>query len=349
MEMQGGDVTSEEGQFCRDYTSMCRSLSGYDTACAGREAKILVDTSGKAVTAAGAGVKEVSQLQYLDQTLARVGRDEDVREALTQGSDQGHSRGVLVDMKWTDVNPDAGGTRRHGRHFLLATGVVSEGGQEWYRLENPIGDYIEGKGSAGTLERCYAPGTVLGEKNSVWWKAGENGIVYVRKDVMEKNLMTVMVQYDTQYNASMEKPVTLLGTLKPQGTTYDAPIDFIVPTLRQVEPEQQKASEGSRKVLPEEEDRKTLAELALEQQIEKRAKGQSAAEDMDVNLNRARQGKKDEKAILSQYDEQQDGVGENRGDAKDKYASFFSSSPTTPAQWQAPTPPPPPRESPGQS
>ena len=170
-----------------------------------------------------------------------VGRDQDAREALTQGSDQGHSRGVLVDMKWTDINPDKDGTRRHGRHFLLATGVVNDGGQEWYRLENPIGDYIKGKGSAGTLERSYAPGTVLGEKNSVWWKAGENGIVYVRKDVMEKNLVTVMVQYDTQYNASMEKPVTLLGTLKTQGTTYDAPIDFIRPTPRKVEPEQQKA------------------------------------------------------------------------------------------------------------
>ena len=346
MEMQGGAVTSEEGQFCRDYTYMCRSLSGYDTACAGPEAKILVDVSGKAVTSAGAGVKEVSQLQYLDQTLARVGRDQDAREALTQGSDQGHSRGVLVDMKWTDINPDKDGTRRHGRHFLLATGVVNDGGQEWYRLENPIGDYIKGKGSAGTLERSYAPGTVLGEKNSVWWKAGENGIVYVRKDVMEKNLVTVMVQYDTQYNASMEKPVTLLGTLKTQGTTYDAPIDFIRPTPRKVEPEQQKASESSRKALPEEEDKKkTLAELALEQQIVKRAKDQNA-DDMDVNLTRARQGKKDEKEIISEYDEQQDRGVKEKGDANDNYASFFSSA--TPNQSQSPTPPPAPTVSPAE-
>jgi hypothetical protein len=223
--------------------------------------------------------------------------------------------------------------------------VVSDGGQEWYRLENPIGDYIKGKGSAGTLERSYAPGTVLGEKNSVWWKAGENGIVYVRKDVMEKNLVTVMVQYDTQYNASMEKPVTLLGTLKTQGTTYDAPIDFIRPTPRKVEPEQQKASEDSRKALPEEEDKKkTLAELALEQQIVKRAKDQNA-EEVDVVI-RARQSKKDEKAILFEYDEQQDRGVKEKSDANDNYASFFSSS--TPSQSQSPTPPPPPTVSPAE-
>ncbi|MFN5062648.1 MAG: hypothetical protein ACK5GN_07360 [Pseudomonadota bacterium] len=350
MEMQGGDVTSENGQYCRDYTQMCRSISGLETACAGSNAKILVDRDGRAVTTNGAGVREVSQLEYLNRTLDRVRNDAAAHSSLTQGSDTGHSRGVLVDLKWTDVNAEPGGTRRHGRHFLLATGVVQDaGGEQWYRLENPIGDYVQGKTSSGSAERFYPPGTELGEKSKIWWKTGENGVVYVRKDVFEKNLMTVMVQYDERYVAGQSGPVRLLGTLEQQKATFDAPVDWIVPAPRNIETAQSPNTLTKvDKLTQEEEKKKTLAELALEQQAYARTKGQDQQNEPTFMAVVGRY-QKEETKILRDYDEQQNSAERPKKPSDNYYASFtagVTSRPLVLAEVASATPPPPPQVSP---
>lgn len=349
MEMQGGDVTSENGQYCRDYTQMCRSISGFETACAGPNAKIVVDRDGRAVTSSGAGTREISQLEYLNRTLDRVRSDAAAHSSLTQGSDTGHSRGVLVDLKWTDVNAEPGGTRRHGRHFLLATGVVQDaGGEQWYRLENPIGDYVQGKTSSGSAERFYAPGTELGDKRSVWWKSGENGVVYVRKDVMEKNLVTLMVQYDERYVAGQSGPVRLLGTLEQQKATYDKPVDWVVPGRRHVDTTQSSSGTSTKehKAPAEEEKKQTLAELALEQQAQARTKVQEHEDPTFIAA--LRRYRRDEEKIIKEYDDQQS-LAEKPKERSGSYAAFFSnvtSNPATPVAAGPATPPPPPMESP---
>jgi hypothetical protein len=350
MEMQGGDVTSEQGQYCRDYTQMCRSISGFETACAGPNAKIVVDRDGRAVMTGGAGTREVSQLEYLNRTLERVSNDAAAHTSLTQGSDTGHSRGVLVDLKWTDVNAAPGGTRRHGRHFLLATGVVQDaGGEQWYRLENPIGDYVEGKTSSGSAERFYAPGTELGDKKSIWWKTGENGVVYVRKDVMEKNLVTLMVQYDERYEAGKGMPVRLLGSLEQQKATYNAPVDWVVPARRYADPTQSSSGASTKEgkaPAAEEEKKKTLAELALEQQAQARTKVEEHEDPTFVAA--LRRYRRDEEKIIKEYDDQQS-LAERPKEQSGNYSSFFSNVTANPGTVVAvgpATPPPPPMESP---
>ncbi|MFN4896851.1 MAG: hypothetical protein ACK5HO_13770, partial [Pseudomonadota bacterium] len=301
MEMFGGDVTAETGQFCHEYTQMVRSLSGFETACAGPNARILVDGAGRPVTSKEAAVGVVSQREYFYQALERISNDPQAHSLLTRGSDTGHPDGVLVDVKWSD--PSGGGL--HGRHFLKATGLVEKDGQQWVQLLNPIGDYAQGKTPPGSTERFYPPGTELGDKNSIWWKTGENGVVYVRKDVFEKNLMTVMVQYDERYVAGQSRPVRLLGTLEQQKATFDAPVDWIVPAPRNIETAQSPNTLTKvDKLTQEEEKKKTLAELALEQQAYARTKGQDQQNEPTFMAVVGRY-QKEETKILRDYDEQQ--------------------------------------------
>jgi len=346
MEMKGGDVTSETGQFCPNYTYMCRSLSGFETACAGNNAKINIDRDGRAVVNAGAGTREVSQIDYLYKSLERIKADTATRSVLDQGSDQGHQRGVLVDLKWADINPEPNGVRRHGRHFLLATGVEKIDGQEFVRLENPIGDYVQGKTSSNGSERYYPPGTKLGDENSIWWKAGENGIVYVRKDVMEKNLVTLMVQYDERYHLSQGNAVRLLGIPEEQRTMREAPIYFVAPSPRLVEASSSKPLyEPKTALLNEEDNYKTIVELAVEQQAGARANKSGAGDEEDTFVRLARgQRKLKEDEVVKLYDEQQDLVVRPKSSDENRFANFSSSA--SPTSTTTATPPPPPQKPP---
>lgn len=266
MEMQGRPVTAETGQWCDEYTRMARSVTGYDMQCAGPEAQITL--AGKNFTAVG----------YLDHKLDEIRRDTASRDVLKQGADLGHQRGVLVDLNWVDIHPDKEGKIRHGRHYLLATHLVrGEDGYDYYRLEDPMGSRIDIKNDAGSLERFYAPGTALGKngKDEISWLVGEQqGIVYVRKDIFEKNLQTVIVQTDQRFSADVRSDVTLLGLEADSGSQTE-PINFIEPRPRTFnDPHEDyrlgRVNKGRSQDAAT--DQETLAEMAIAQQLDRRRK-----------------------------------------------------------------------------
>jgi hypothetical protein len=96
------------------------------------------------------------------------------------------------------------------------------------------------------------PGTILGDKNGFWFKTGSDGIVYIRKDVLEANIQTVIVDYDEPYHVSSGKPVRSIGTMSSQVGVYEHPILFVQvddPALRdlgQKEKTQVASSQGVR-------------------------------------------------------------------------------------------------------
>jgi hypothetical protein len=353
MNLTGVDPSKDVGQSCEGYTQIVRSLSGLETACAARDAMIPVDSSNQPVTDPRRAVRALTQIQYLDATLARIaGRS--VTAGQRSGLTDFEPRGVLIDSQWMDANPSSSGERRHGRHALLATELKRhEDGLEYYTLENPLGDTVMGKQSSGDPTRFYPPGSELGDKRSIWWKTGENGIVYVQKDVIEKNLVTLMVQYNEHYDGSNPTPVRLLGTLEPQKTTYKAPILFVVPESRQTDPSSLSDKTNNPSGQATEQDRPTLAGVAMAQQAEARRKNANQAGEpsadptyLAVVKSAKRQDGDEIDEILARYDQGQDRTRKPPSNEK-LYASFTSSVPSAATVASSVTPPPPPpQESP---
>jgi hypothetical protein len=348
MSLTGIDPCKDEGQSSEGYTQIVRSLTGIDTACAARDAIIPVNKSGRAVKDDRDAVKQLSQIDYLDETLRQIAASGGQKD-LGYGSSPVH-KGVPVDIQWMDINPNSAGERRHGRHAMLATALTHhDDGHEYYTLLNPLGDSIRAPRQPGDPVRFYPPGTELGDKSSIWWKTGENGVVYVRKDVFEKNLMTVMVQYDERYVAGQSRPVRLLGTLEQQKATFDAPVDWIVPAPRNIETAQSPNTLTKvDKLAQEEEKKKTLAELALEQQAYARTKAKDQENEPTLIALMDRY-KKDDKKILTEYDDKQNLAERPKKPSENYYASFSSgvtSRPLVLAEVASATPPPPPQVSP---
>ncbi len=309
LEMKGGKATSEKGQFCASYTEMCCSLAGRDMPCALSGATISVNKSGQIVDNGEQGAKELTRVQYLDQKLAEISKNPQAKSILDQGMDKGNERGVLVDIKWTDVNPPPGAPRRHGRHFLLATALVERNGEMYYRLENPLGDYVDHSSKSGGVAHYFKPGVKQGDPKSISWLSGgtpeqENGdvgICYVKKSDFEKNLMALIVPTDKSYHAGSGKGVTLLGAPREVQSHQEVPVIFLTPTERPLFGSDSKQVET--KVPQEQEQRKSLAELALEYKLEGMSK-------QPPNVASSRSIKAPDEEVLRNHDQLAEAIEE---------------------------------------
>jgi hypothetical protein len=367
-EMYGGDVTSEHGQTYAQYTQMCRSVSGFERAALLRGGEVQVDQTGRPVLEQTASTRAVGQVEYLHLALQRIAKDSAVKDIVQQGSDKGHVRGVEVDAHWNDLGTPPGSEVRHGRHFLSATGLVDgqagwpgqtdqkQTNQKWYRLENPIGSYVQQDGAAGEKPRFHAAGSVLGDPNgkSMWGVAGEEGIIYVRQDVLEKHLVAVQVQFDERYDArNGASPVRLLGPQKMQKKDYESPIPFLAPAPRQIDSSASPNNTSNLAKQATEQDRPTLAGVAMAQQAEARRKNANQAGEpsadptyLAVVKSAKRQDGDEIDEILARYDQGQDRTRKPPSNEK-LYASFTSSVPSAATVASSVTPPPPPpQESP---
>lgn len=358
-EMYAGDVTSEYGQTYDQYTKMCRSVAGFERAALLQGGKVHVDqTTGRPLLKETESTRAVGQVEYLQLALQRIANDSVVKDIVQQGSDQGHARGVEVDAHWNDLGTPPGSQVRHGRHFLSATGLVDgqvgwpgQTNEKWYRLENPIGSYVQQDGAAGEKPRFHAAGSVLGDPNgkSMWGVAGEEGIIYVRQDVLEKHLVAVQVQFDERYDArNGASPVRLLG---PQKMDYESPIPFLAPTPRPIDlsalPHKMHNSSGQ----VTEQDRETLAGVALAQQAEERHRKRQKEGDNQENepshyIAAVRHYKKQETEILGEYDNQQNSTREPPKNNRQSHLHFTLTVPFASAAATSATPPPPPTRSP---
>lgn len=362
-EMYGGDVTSEHGQTYAQYTQMCRSVSGFERAALLRGGEVQVDQTGRPVLEQTASTRAVGQVEYLQLALQRIAKDSNVKDIIKQGSDKGHARGVEVDAHWNDLGTPPGSEVRHGRHFLSATGLVDgqagwpgqtdqkQTNQKWYRLENPIGSYVQQGGAVGEKPRFHAAGSVLGDPNgkSMWGVAGEEGIIYVRQDVLEKHLVAVQVQFDERYDArNGASPVRLLGPQKMQKKDYESPIPFLAPTPRQIDWSASPNNTSNLAKQATEQDRQTLAGVAMAQQAEARRKNANQAGEPSADptyLAVVKSVKRQDTEILEQYDQVQDRTRKPPSNEK-LYASFTSSVPFAASVAASVAPPPPPLESP---
>jgi hypothetical protein len=367
-EMYGGDVTSEHGQTYAQYTQMCRSVSGFERAALLRGGEVQVHQTGRPVLEQTASTRAVGQVEYLHLALQRIAKDSAVKDIVQQGSDKGHVRGVEVDAHWNDLGTPPGSEVRHGRHFLSATGLVDgqagwpgqtdqkQTNQKWYRLENPIGSYVQQDGAEGEKPRFHAAGSVLGDPNgkSMWGVAGEEGIIYVRQDVLEKHLVAVQVQFDERYDArNGASPVRLLGPQKMQKKDYESPIPFLAPAPRQIDSSASPNNTSNLAKQATEQERPTLAGVAMAQQAEARRKNANQAGEpsadptyLAVVKSAKRQDGDEIDEILARYDQGQDRTRKPPSNEK-LYASFTSSVPSAATVASSVTPPPPPpQESP---
>jgi hypothetical protein len=215
MELGVDNVKSKEGAYWFEYTDAWRNLSGKECACAGRDARILYNPETKrAVSEAGQGVQELSQVDYLFTVAAEANGE--------------RAKGVLIDTKWNHAQAGQPTESMHGRHMLKAVGVTKdEHGNEYLVCENPIGDFIDLKTRSTSRAEYVKEGTILGDPDSFWCKTGSRGIVYIRKDVVEANLQTLLVEYDESYHVSSGKPVRSIGTMSSEAGVYEHPIPFV--------------------------------------------------------------------------------------------------------------------------
>lgn len=192
------DVTQQGGSYWWQYTDAWRNLRGCETACAARDAKIEVNRlTGEATRDAGITTTSMSQMEYLLQKLERS------------------NRGVLIDTEWDHSRSGTGSDSMHARHMLRAVGLERRGGATFVVCENPIGDFVDtAKSSRGHAE-FFAPGTVLGHKDKFWFETGEQGVVYIRQDVLSAHLQNILVDYGDAYTfvKGHETAPLKLGTL----------------------------------------------------------------------------------------------------------------------------------------
>lgn len=203
------DTTAQQGSYWWQYTDAWRNLRGHESVCAARDAKIQVDASGQAVSTGG--VSTVSTMDYLVDQLRR------------NKSDGAHG-GVLIDTEWDHSSRSTGSESMHARHMLKAVALERRNGSEYIVCENPIGDFVDVAKSYKGHAEFMPPGTILGNKNGFWFETGEKGTVYIRKDVLDKHLQTVLVDYKDAFVASSGKQVQGIGTLS---RSEDGPINFV--------------------------------------------------------------------------------------------------------------------------
>jgi hypothetical protein len=200
---------ANRGAYWNEYVNNRRNLQGTDAAGMARDAKVLVDSTNQAVkdrsTAVGP-VRELNQMEYLKARLTGE-----------------PPKAVPIDTLFNFSGSKFATGAEHARHMMLAERITT--GQElvkeygnsafgkhqgtWIECDNPIGDFMVGGAKV-------KPGEILGDKQGFWFVTGENGKIYVRPEVLEKNLQVVVVDYADKYTAptsGVDPEPTLLGTL----------------------------------------------------------------------------------------------------------------------------------------
>lgn len=200
------DTTQQSGSYWWQYTDAWRNLRGHESACAGRDATIHVNSSGQALHNAPPGARTVTQMGYLLESLNQP----DAR--------------VLIDTQWNHSSSSTGMSAEHGRHMLVARSTVTRDGVQYVMCENPIGDFVDTSKSSRGHAEYFPPGTVLGNRNGFWFETAENGMVLIRRDVMESHLQTVLVDYQDRYVTGTSGRPIALGTLS---TDAVSPITFV--------------------------------------------------------------------------------------------------------------------------
>jgi hypothetical protein len=343
MELNVNDVTQSQGQTWKQFGSSWRSMSGHESVCAAYDSKIQVDSStGKPVwshNASGDAVKvpgsrEVSPVEYVDLTLER------------KSAGDAPPRGVLVNMRWADPEPEAGKQSMHSCHTLMVVGKQVDADGTWYVIENPVGSYIK----SGHPPRWYGEGAELGNKDATWWKEGTNGLVRVRADVFKESLIHLMVDHvDRPYDAQTgDAPLHTLGSVngnaKEGREIYTPYVVHLRHDTEIVKLDDRKSSSSA----AEADAKIGLAQAAVDKAVDVRLRDAGTKARAVEQVVGTRRGfpKEDEETIIRAYDEQQERGVKKGGDANDNYASFFSSA--TPNQSQLPTPPPAPTVSPAE-
>ncbi|MFO0416766.1 MAG: hypothetical protein ACK5Y6_05705, partial [Pseudomonadota bacterium] len=79
--------------------------------------------------------------------------------------------------------------------------------------------------------RYVAEGTIMGnqhDKSGFWFANGkEPGIVYIRKDVLERNIQTLIVDYDKPFSEQSAEAVLSIGKEGLEGGVNQAIINFV--------------------------------------------------------------------------------------------------------------------------
>jgi hypothetical protein len=192
------DVTKQGGSFWWQYTDAWRNLRGCEVACAARDATIEVSRlTGEATRESGIATTTMSQMEYLINRLERS------------------KTGVLIDTEWDHSRSGTGSDSMHARHMLRAVGVEQRGGTTFVVCENPIGDFVDTTRSSRGHAEFFAPGTILGHKDKFWFETGEQGLVYIRQDVLSAHLQNILVDYGDTYTfvKGHETTPLSLGTL----------------------------------------------------------------------------------------------------------------------------------------
>jgi hypothetical protein len=227
MELGVANVTTQVGSYWWQYTDAQRNLRGQESICAGEGARINVNNQGRAVLSSAEATAQVSPFGYMMQSLPRFQQgagDQAVIPEEVFGA--GRTNGILFDTRWNHGSAATGMSSMHGRHMLKAIGVTHFSDGEYVVCENPIGDFINTSATRSGHAEFVAPGTVLGDRNNFWFKTGQDGVVYIRKDVLQSHLKTVLVDLDVPYNSREGSKVLSLGNLSTPGAMVD-PIDFV--------------------------------------------------------------------------------------------------------------------------
>jgi hypothetical protein len=228
MELEVANVTTQVGSYWWQYTDAQRNLRGAETICAGEGARINVNSQGRPVLSPAEATAQVSPFGYMMQALPRFERGEGDQASIPdQVFGAGRTNGIVFDTRWNHGSAGTGMSSMHGRHMLKAIGVSQlSDGHEYVVCENPIGDFVNRLASREGHAEFVAPGTILGDRNSFWFKTGQDGVVYIRKDVLESHLKTVLVDLDVPYNYLDGGQVLSLGNLSTAGAMVDA-IEFV--------------------------------------------------------------------------------------------------------------------------
>jgi hypothetical protein len=214
-------IERQRGLYWHQYARAVENLTGQRHACAAANANDIPcdQASNAAGRAAGAqGIHMSSTPEYVEAQL-RAGKP------------------VFIHTYFNAASRENSVGRAHSEHAMVAEAVVRADGriikddsQLWVRCSNPTGDLFKTERDAQGRPIEFAAGSKLGDPAGYWFIAGENGDIFVRQDVFNEHLYSVLVEYDEKYIHQPGDKVQLLGTLVEAERLHQFYVPIVPPT-----------------------------------------------------------------------------------------------------------------------
>ncbi len=192
-------IERQSGASWHQYARATEKLTGKKFAAAAAAAQdILCDAK------TGAAVRDSSAGPTVSLTTSEY-----VKKQLESG------KKVFIHTYFNAHASDGAVGTAHSEHAMVAEGLEVDRltGQTWVRCSNPIGDFYKKNRGADAQPEAYEVGALLGDANGYWFKVAENGDILVQKEVFDRQLYSILVQYDESYTFTYGDQVKQFGGL----------------------------------------------------------------------------------------------------------------------------------------